>query len=406
MGKHFGVGCGLAAGKTVRVENSSSQQSDKTSWRKYPARPTFLQSINGHTPNPTRHALRVIGQKPRTNVPMSLRFRMFAGKIGRWDQSPAHRANDGTEAVSIENGLSGQSHSTSGQVTSPKRPALQPTGPMMPLLPAGLMKPSGRQFSEAAIRARAHTAYLGDHTALCRILGRYKLYADTRDIGLASHLMLDGYWEMWVTEAITELVSPGMHVADIGANLGYYSLLLADLIGPTGKVSCFEPNPRLAHLLGNSLAVNGMSNAQVNRVALGGEHGEQVVLVVPPGEPKNGYVIPYVEPLPENGVAVATARLDADVAWSDIEFAKIDVEGAEEQVWEGMKGLLEGASLKTIVLEFAPCRYSDPQGFIEKLLEPGFKLARIDFWAGIVDTTAAEVLAGDPHADVMLVLRR
>lgn len=279
--------------------------------------------------------------------------------------------------------------------------------PKMRLLNAGLLRIEDRHQNEAAFRSRARNAYLGDHTTLCRILGRYKLYADTRDIGLASHLILDGYWEMWTTEAISSLVAPGMTVADIGANLGYYSLLMADLVGRTGKVHCFEPNPRLAGLLTNSLAVNGMGgHAYVQEVALGEEHGRQVALVVPPGEPKNGYVVAQHDPMPEHGVPVMTARLDADEQWADIEFAKIDVEGSEEQVWRGMAGLLAGKRLVSVVLEFTPGRYRDPVGFLAELMAPGFKLARIDMVRGIVDAKPEEVLSGDPRVDVMLVLRR
>ena len=48
---------------------------------------------------------------------------------------------------------------------------------------------------EALCRARTQPAYLGENEALCRILGRYKLYVDTRDSGLGAHLLLDGFWE-------------------------------------------------------------------------------------------------------------------------------------------------------------------------------------------------------------------
>ena len=58
-----------------------------------------------------------------------------------------------------------------------------------------------RTFNEAEIRALCRTAYCGDHTTLCRVLGRYQLFVDTRDIGISSHLMLGGFREMWGTRA-------------------------------------------------------------------------------------------------------------------------------------------------------------------------------------------------------------
>jgi len=269
------------------------------------------------------------------------------------------------------------------------------------------LNPSSRYDSEAAIRHACKTAYLGDHTVLCRILARYKMFVDTRDVGLATHLMLEGYWEMWVTEAIISLMREGMVAADIGANLGYFTLLMADLAGPSGRVHAFEPNPRLAELLDKSVSLNGFaSRVDVHQLALSAKNEGMVTLIVPAGEPKNGYLADVGDHLPENGQYVPVARLDGRQEWADIEFAKIDVEGAEELVWAGMQGLLDNGRLKTVILEFTPGRYENPANFLEALLAPGFSLARIDYTRGIVETSATDVLAGDPYEDVMLVLRR
>jgi FkbM family methyltransferase len=116
-----------------------------------------------------------------------------------------------------------------------------------------------RDVAEAEIRATCRTVYLGEHEALTRILGRYKMYVDTRDIGIASHLMMEGYWEMWVTEAMMRLLRRGAVVADVGANLGYFTLLMADLTGAEGHVLSFEPNPELARRLRKSIDVNGFA---------------------------------------------------------------------------------------------------------------------------------------------------
>jgi FkbM family methyltransferase len=287
----------------------------------------------------------------------------------------------------------------------------------LPLLPATPLHPAQRAMVEAQVRARAQGCYLGDHTALCRVMGRYKVYVDTRDIGLASHLLLDGYWEMWVTEALSGLVRPGMVVADIGANVGYFSLLMGDWTGPHGQVLAFEPNPRLHTLLTRTLAVNGMRHARAHGIALADRAGE-ALLIVPDGEPKNGHLAPAPAPAPTTATATATAthdahavrvathRLDQEQAWADIELAKIDVEGAEERIWAGMAGLLARRTLRTVVLEFTPARYRDPAAFLRALIAPGFDLARIDVFDGIVDCSPDQVLAGPAHEDVMLVLRR
>lgn len=275
------------------------------------------------------------------------------------------------------------------------------------IFPVMSLKRKARVKNEAAIRNLCHSTYLGDHTALCRVLGRYKMYVDSRDIGIAPHLMLDGYWEMWVTEALISLVREGMVVADIGANLGYFSLLLADLVGSGGQVHAFEPNPHMTGLLQRSLSVNGFSQrVQIHQLALGAESEGEVALIVPPGDPKNAHIVPIGDGLPENAVPVPLARLDGRPDWSAIELIKVDVEGAEQLVWAGARGLLDSGKLKVVVLEFTAARYHDPAGFLRTLMAPGFNLAYIHLTHGIVDTTPAQILERDPHIDIMLVLRR
>lgn len=279
--------------------------------------------------------------------------------------------------------------------------------PMVEIQTVTHLKCETRVRSEAAIRALCHTAYMGNNLVLCRVLGRYKMYVDGRDIGIAPHLMLDGYWEMWVTEVLVSLVRKGMIVADIGANLGYYSLLMADLVGAGGQVHAFEPNPHMTGLLHRSLSVNGFSDrVRVHQVALGAENEGQVALHVPHEDPKNAHILPMGDTLPDGVVAVPQARLDGRVDWSAIEFAKIDVEGAEQLVWAGAQGLLDNGALKTVVLEFTAARYNDPAAFLKTLLAPGFSLSYVHYTKGIVGITPEEVLERDPHVDIMLVLRR
>ena len=264
-----------------------------------------------------------------------------------------------------------------------------------------------RGLNEDVIRGACNVAYLGQNTALCRVLGRYKAYVDTTDIGLSSHLMLDGYWEMWVTEALYDLVRPGMVVADIGANIGYFSLLIAELVGPTGRVHAFEPNPRLAELVSKSLMVNGFSRwAHMHQTALGDQNGQSVTLVVPPGTPMNAYILPSGVDIPSNGVPVPASRLDSREDWRGIELAKIDVEGAEEQIWSGLQGLLDGGRLRTVVLEFNPHRYSDPAAFLARLCANGFALYHLTLSHGVVPSDAAFILSNSGPEDIMLVLKR
>ncbi len=264
-----------------------------------------------------------------------------------------------------------------------------------------------RESNEAKIRKLCQVAYLGENLALCRTLGRYKMVVDTTDHSLSPHLMLDGYWEMWVTEVIASQVKPGMIVADVGANLGYFTLLMAELVGPTGRVHAFEPNPCMFRLLRRNLDINGfLAWAELHEIALGESDGAAVAFVIPDNEPKNGHLQPLIEPGALGCLSIETQRLDSRDDWREIELAKIDVEGAEEMVWTGAEGLLASDRLKTIILEFTPARYSDAESFLQRIVRAGFSLNRIDPWAGLVPCDIPHLLAGDLREDRMLFLQR
>jgi FkbM family methyltransferase len=266
-----------------------------------------------------------------------------------------------------------------------------------------------RDFNEAEIRALCRSNYLGQNTSLCRVLGRYKMFVDTQDIGIASHLMMDGFWEMWVTEAMMKTVRRGSVVLDIGANLGYFTILLADLTGADGRVLAFEPNPKLASLVQKSAAVNGFGGfTDVHNIALGaGETtlrleiqddspgGARVLL---PGTQKSANTTSQID--------VPVRRLDTIPGALDAEFMKIDVEGFEQQVWHGMTGILKQNKPLTIFMEFTIQRYDDASGFLDEVLDYGFSLEIISHLQGIQPITKDALFAMPHNIDHMLVFRR
>jgi FkbM family methyltransferase len=266
------------------------------------------------------------------------------------------------------------------------------------------LRAGDRWRHEAVIRGLCQSAYLGDHIALCRVLGRYKMYVDTTDIGVASHLMLDGYWEMWNTEAIVSLIKPGMTVLDVGAHCGYFSVLIGDLVGPEGRVLCFEPNPPIAELLRRTVAINGHDRrTTVHEVALGDAQGI-ASLAVPANEPKNAHIV--LAGPSEGTVQVPVVRTDQIPGALGADFIKIDAEGAEEAIWRGLSGILAQDRPLTILLEFTSGRYADAAGFLDDILSHGFLLSEVDLERGIEPRTRQQVLSSSPIDDQMLLLSR
>ena len=165
---------------------------------------------------------------------------------------------------------------------------------------------------------------MGDDTVLCRSLARFKMFVSTRDEGLAPHIIGDGFWEMWITRAMVNAIGPGMVCIDAGANLGYFTVLMANLAGPDGKVVAIEPIPSTRKLLARNVAINGFGETvEIVGAALGAVAGE-TTLYMPPGEPKNATICD-VQPDPSwQAFPVLVKPIDS-LGLTRVDFVKIDV---------------------------------------------------------------------------------
>jgi FkbM family methyltransferase len=283
-------------------------------------------------------------------------------------------------------------------------PAGEPTRPSILSLEEIATLPRD-QFEEACRRV-ASPVYLGDRVGLCRLLTRYKFHVATDDVGFGANVLLDGYWESWLTRFIAGIVPRGGTVVDVGANCGYYSMLLADLVGPEGRLYAVEPNPPMARLLRRSIDLNGFTaRTTLCEVALGAEDGGAASLFVPEGEPKNA-ALGGDGGRPGERHEVAVRTLDALLAAEGrIDFVKIDAEGGEEEIIAGMRRVC-GLFPPPMVLEFNAARYPDPGAFLDKLLRLYGRLAHVGFDGRAEPLTPGRVLDERRGEDWLLFLRR
>ncbi len=93
-----------------------------------------------------------------------------------------------------------------------------------------------------------------------------------------------GSWEPEVVEVVRQYVKPGMTALDIGAQSGYFSLLLSKLVGPGGNVIAFEPLPANFRVLEENVHLNGLTNVTVRREAVA-EHSGEMSFEFPSDEP-------------------------------------------------------------------------------------------------------------------------
>jgi FkbM family methyltransferase len=156
-------------------------------------------------------------------------------------------------------------------------------------------------------------------------------------IGLS--LFKAGIWEAEVTRFIAGRVQPGMNVIDVGADVGYYTLLFAAHVGLHGRVVAFEPIPASKALLDRNIAQNLLSNVVSCDFALGDQAGCFVLEA-----PLNKSRVALHKGQPEAGDIEIKIRIFDE--WRDtmrigaVHLVKIDVEGAELMVLQGMKRTL------------------------------------------------------------------
>lgn len=144
---------------------------------------------------------------------------------------------------------------------------------------------------------------------------------------------------------LRRFTQPGMKAVDVGANHGVYTLTLAQGVGPSGHVWAFEPASEPAECLAESLALNGFSNVTLRRTALSDHVGEGKLFLDESSELNR-----LIEGTPGGTGPVETvplSTLDAcgvEFGWHDIDFMKLDAEGAEAKIIAGGHAFLSGAS--------------------------------------------------------------
>lgn len=138
---------------------------------------------------------------------------------------------------------------------------------------------------------------------------------------------------------LRRFILPGDCVLDIGANIGIVSLLMSKLVGPSGIVHAFEPNPIVFETLAEAIVFNRRSNIQIHRVALGNQD-TTMELHVPVGNSGAGSLLQDAKSTARQTHEVAVRRLDRISFNRRVAFVKIDVEGMECEVFSGAERML------------------------------------------------------------------
>jgi FkbM family methyltransferase len=239
--------------------------------------------------------------------------------------------------------------------------------------------------------------YMGDSLAMCRVLNSFRMYVDTRDTMFTPQILQHGMWEPAITRVFAQSIKSGMTVVDVGANAGYYTLLAAVGVGAGGRVFAFEPEPRNLEILQRNLELNGVCD----RVTLSGKAAlnERKTLELHQNPRNRGaHTLFLADPAhsPFSRVKVETIALD-DAIESSVDFMKIDAEGSEPLIFQGMKKLLARSPQLKILMEFNTVTLRnagvDPAGFLALLVKMGFTVKMITPQATLVPAAEQTLLA-------------
>lgn len=224
-------------------------------------------------------------------------------------------------------------------------------------------------------------------------LPEFRIYAAAGDAAVGRYVHDDNY-EREVAEVFRRLLRPGMAVLDIGANIGYFTMLSASLVGADGYVLAIEPNPDNARLLEASRRENGFTQVTVAQVAaapttgllvLHASHSNATTSSLPAGADANAVLGARTVPCLRPDALVPQGRR--------IDLVKIDVEGAEYAALRGCTELL-ARDRPVIISEFSPGMLPGISGiggpeYLRWLIGQSYRLSIIHLDGTLIPATAA-----------------
>lgn len=156
--------------------------------------------------------------------------------------------------------------------------------------------------------------------------------------GEALGILFGNGYEPHMTRVFKTVVKSGMNVVDVGAHIGYYTVLASKLVGDKGNVWAFEPEPQSLLGLNDNLKLNGCSNVRVVPKALGDKHKETKLFLY--GKFSGEQSLVNISKNTKEIMQVEVVPLDECVS-DKVDVVKIDVDGGEISVLNGMTMLIQ-----------------------------------------------------------------
>jgi FkbM family methyltransferase len=216
--------------------------------------------------------------------------------------------------------------------------------------------------------------------------GGFAFHCDLSD-SIAREVCFTGQYEPQDTALVKSLLGQGMTFVDVGANWGYFTLLAAYLVGSSGKIVSFEPDPRLYPILKKNVTRNDLSNVTALQLAAANEAGTLMMAGFDEDGGNHG-LSRLVEHAGTTGklFPVQTQSVDRildELSIECVDLLKMDIEGAEELALQGMSEGLSDFRYRRILLEIHPTilaeRGRTAQDVVDIMLKAGYSGWWIDF---------------------------
>ncbi|HEY4127212.1 MAG TPA: FkbM family methyltransferase [Gammaproteobacteria bacterium] len=215
-------------------------------------------------------------------------------------------------------------------------------------------------------------------------------------------LSINHEFEPCETKLLDEQLQEGDVVLDIGANIGYYTLLAARKVGAKGRVYAFEPDPMNFSLLKQNIELNGYTNVELVNKAVG-ETSADLKLYL--SDVNTGDHRTYESEGSRRAITIPCTSIDDYFRGSvcKITFIKMDIQGFECRAMRGMRETLGNCTAVKLTTEFWPyglVRAGDsPEELIGLLEQNGFKLYDIDEATRSVGPADVAKLLSQYHQD-------
>lgn len=202
-----------------------------------------------------------------------------------------------------------------------------------------------------------------------------KMFLHPNDSVITYRILAGKVWEPNETHWVSRFVRPGDVFVDIGANVGYYTLVASRLVGDTGHVYAFEPDPIAFSILERNVALNGITNVTLEQKAVSNEKGSIQLFL---SEKNKGDHQIYEGNEERRAIDVEAVKLDDYFVDYDgaVNFVKIDTQGAEGVILEGMQEVIAANDDIVMAVEYWPHGLSglgtDASGFLDLLRSHDF----------------------------------